>query len=71
MVSLKEDLEGMDNAVLASIITILLVRAGGQVSLSTAEWAAATSDDAGSLWIHREGEGEPIRVVLMRKTMRA
>ena len=65
MESLGEDL---DKAVLASIITVLLVRAGGQISLTHAEWDMATSEDAGSLWIHRAKEGEPIRVVLMRKT---
>ena len=67
----EPELEGMDQAVLATIVTILLVRAGGQVSLSNAEWEVATSDNAGSLWIHRAGPDEPIRVVLMRKTHEA
>lgn len=69
--SLEPDIDGMDKAVLAAIITVLLVRAGGQIQLSQAEWNMATDDDAGSLWIHRTGENEPIRVVLMRKTVQA
>ena len=62
-----ESLE-VDNAVLATLVTILLVRAGGQLTLSPEEWRVATEDD-GSLWVSRDGPDSNVRVVLMRKTI--
>lgn len=58
----------VDNVVLATLVTILLIRAGGQLNLSAEEWLTATNDN-GSLWVSREGPDQPVRVVLMRSTI--
>lgn len=59
----------VDNAVLATLITVLLIRSGGQLVVTPEEWRYATEDD-GSLFVRREGEDKPVQVILLRKTVK-
>lgn len=58
-----------DNAVLATIVTALLIRTGGQALFSDEEWEAAIEHD-GSIYIHRDELDKPTLVALMQKTVR-
>lgn len=62
-----ESLE-LDNAILATLITVLAIRGGGQLLITEDEWREATSHD-GSLFVAREGEGKAVQVILLRKTV--
>ena len=55
-----------DNQVLATLITVWLIREGGHIDIDEKEWRDATADD-GTLWISRENAESPIQAVLMRK----
>lgn len=55
-----------DNAVLATIVTALLIRQGGQTTFSDKEWEDAI-EHTGSIYIHRDDETQPTVVALMQK----
>lgn len=57
-----------DNAVLATIVTALLIRQGGQALFSDKEWEDAI-EHTGSIYIHRDDEDKPTVVALMQKTV--
>lgn len=59
----------VDNAVLATLITVLLVRNGGRLVITPEEWAMATEDD-GSLFVSRDGADRAVQVILLRKTVK-
>lgn len=63
-------MEITDEQVLATLITVWLIREGGHIDIDTSEWLKATEDD-GTLWISRNSETEPIQAVLMRKAGQA
>jgi hypothetical protein len=56
--------EVTDNALLATVVTALLIREGGRVVFSEIEWRQAIDHDS-TLYLHREKEGDDIAVVLM------
>lgn len=58
------ELEGTDKAVLATVVTALLIREGGRVLLTPKEWQVAL-DHSGSLFMHRDDEDRDVLVVLM------
>lgn len=59
----------IDNAVLATLITVMLIRSGGRFSVTPEEWKQAVADDR-SLWVSRMGLGTTVEVVLMPPTIR-
>ncbi len=63
------DRQEIDNAVLATLITVMLIRSGGRFSVTPKEWKQAVADDR-SLWVSRMGEGSTVEVVLMPPTIK-
>lgn len=57
-----------DDAVLATVITALLIREGGQATFSEKEWEDAIKH-AGSIYVHRDDLDKPTIVALMQRTV--
>lgn len=55
-----------DHAMLATVVTCLLIRMGGAVNLTDEEWLTATEQDV-SLWIHRDQVDPGVLVGLIRR----
>jgi len=52
-----------DEGVLATLVTVFLVRTGGSIEIDSKEWDAAV-EHASTLYVHRE-EGGPVVVYLL------
>lgn len=59
-----------DEAVLMTVVTALLIRAGGHVTMTPVEWEQAINHES-TLWVSRDALDQPIKISLLPKEVEA